>query len=83
MLGPPSSGKTSFVRQYIDKAFLDTYEVTVGFDFKVKKFKYGNKIIKLQIFDTAGTEMFQSIARNYYKKIVIDKKNRYLSKKLL
>ena len=68
MIGPPSSGKTSFIRRYIDKSFIDKYNVTVGFDFKSIKYQFGNKIINLQIWDTAGTEMFQSIAVNYYKK---------------
>ena len=68
MLGPPSSGKTSLVRRYIDKLFSEKYEVTVGLDFKYKKFNYKDYIIRLQIFDTAGTETFQSIAANYYKR---------------
>ena len=67
MLGPPNSGKTSIVRRYTDRFFSDKYDITIGFDFKVKEFKYGNKNIKLQIFDTAGTEIYQSITRNYYK----------------
>ena len=68
MIGPPSSGKTSFIRRYIDKSFIDKYNVTVGLDFKSIKYQFGNKIINLQIWDTAGTEMFQSIAVNYYRK---------------
>ena len=49
MIGPPSSGKTSFIRRYIDKSFIDKYNVTVGFDFKSIKYQFGNKIINLQI----------------------------------
>lgn len=66
MLGPPFSGKTCLIRRYIDRVFSDQYEVTVGFDYKNKKFHYKNHIINLQIFDTAGTENYQAIARNYY-----------------
>jgi small GTP-binding protein len=67
VIGPPSAGKSCLVARYIDKAFSDKYSMTVGFDFKVKKFKYNNKKVHLEIFDTAGTENYQSIARNYYR----------------
>ena len=66
MLGPSSSGTTCLVRRYIDRFFSEKYEITIGFDFKSKKFHYKNYIIKLLIFDIAGTENYQAIARNYY-----------------
>ena len=37
-------------------------------DFKIKIVKIFNKLIKLQIWDTAGPERFRSIAKSYCKK---------------
>ena len=67
VIGPPYAGKSCLVARYIDKTFSDKYGMTVGFDYKVKKFKFNNKKVHLEIFDTAGTENYQSIARNFYR----------------
>ena len=68
MIGPASSGKTSLVRRYVTKEFSEEYYVTVGLDYQVKKIQIGEKIINLSIWDTAGTEIFQSLTRSYYRK---------------
>ena len=61
LIGPAFSGKTSLIRQYLYKNFNDKYNVTIGFDFELKKIKIENKILKLNIWDTAGIELFQSL----------------------
>lgn len=45
MLGPAFSGKTCLVRRYTDRVFSGKYNVTIGLDYKIKKFYY--KIIYL------------------------------------
>ena len=67
MIGPANSGKTSLVKRYIFKKFSEDYSVTVGFDFQAKSLKIGKYNINLQIWDTAGTELFQSLASSYYR----------------
>lgn len=67
MIGPAYSGKTSLVRRYIFKEFSDNYNVTVGLDFQSKTIQMNGKCISLQIWDTAGTEMFQSLTASYYR----------------
>ena len=67
MIGPAGSGKTSLVRRYILKKFDETYNVTIGFDFSYQKLKIGKKEVGLQIWDTAGTELFQSLTSSYYR----------------
>lgn len=67
LIGPVYSGKSSLIRQYIYKQFNDKYNVTVGFDFDTKKIKIENQILKLQIWDTAGTELYQSLTSSFIR----------------
>ena len=68
MIGPAFSGKTSLVKRYVTKEFIKDYNVTVGLDFQTKKIQIGKNIVNLHIWDTAGTEIFQSLSRSYYRK---------------
>ena len=56
------------MRRYITKEFSEDYYVTVGLDYQIKKIEIGEKIVNLNIWDTAGTEIFQSLTRSYYRK---------------
>jgi len=67
LIGPFYSGKSSLIRQYIYKQFNDKYNVTVGFDFDTKKIKIENQILTLQIWDTAGTELYQSLTSSFIR----------------
>ena len=67
MIGPAFSGKTSLVERYVFKKFSDDYNITVGFDFQSKTIHMNGKCISLQIWDTAGTEMFQTLTASYYR----------------
>lgn len=40
---------------------------TIGIDFKIKKQRFDNYFIKLQIWDTAGQERFKNITNSFYK----------------
>ena len=67
IIGPANSGKTSIVRRYVDKKFNDDYKVTVGFDYMNKEITIGKKKVNIKLWDTAGTEMFQSLSSSYYR----------------
>ena len=41
--------------------------VRFGIDFKIKTLQIEDKLIKFQIWDTAGQECFKNITQNYYK----------------
>lgn len=41
--------------------------MTIGVEFGAKTIEINNKVIKIQIWDTAGQEAFQAITRTYYK----------------
>jgi Ras-related protein Rab-2A len=47
--------------------FVDDHEVTVGVEFGSLLVKIENIAFKLQIWDTAGQESFQSITKIFYR----------------
>ena len=53
--------------QFTEDKFREKHEITIGVEFASKTIELNNKLIKIQIWDTAGHEAFQSITRNYYK----------------
>ena len=67
VIGDPNIGKTSLIRRYVSNEFLEENESTIGLDFQSKKVQVtpNDKII-LKIWDTAGSEKFNSIAQNYF-----------------
>jgi len=66
-LGCASVGKTALLTRFCDDIFTDSYQSTIGIDFRIKTIKYGDQTIKIQIWDTAGQERYQSIASTHYK----------------
>ena len=64
LLGESGVGKTEFLLRFTDDNFISNH---IGVDFKIKIIDLENKIIKLQIWDTAGEDRFHSIIQNYFK----------------
>ena len=56
--------------QFTDDKFRDKHEITIGIEFASKTIELNNKLIKFQIWDTAGQENYRSITRAYYKNSV-------------
>merc|ERR1719421_1110183 len=72
MLGDTAVGKTSLLMQFCENKFDANFITTIGVDFKWKTFDRvgldGHKRrLRLQIWDTAGTERFQAITPTYYR----------------
>ena len=67
LIGSSGVGKSSILQRYIQKIFNTEYTCTIGVDFFMKSINIKDKIIKLQIWDTAGTEKFKSITTGYYR----------------
>ena len=67
VIGDANTGKTSLIRRYVSNEFLEDNESTIGLDFQSKKVQIApNDKIILKIWDTAGSEKFNSIAQNYF-----------------
>jgi len=54
IIGNSSVGKTCLLRRFSEGVYQDSNIPTIGIDFAVKKLTLDNKVIKIQIFDTAG-----------------------------
>lgn len=53
-VGDVGVGKTSLISRFITGQFNPYHEYTVGIEFGDKKITVNNRVIKLQIWDTAG-----------------------------
>jgi small GTP-binding protein len=70
LLGNQGSGKSSFIKRYMQKIFNKNFSNTIGVDFASKIFSVNNDIINdivVQFWDTAGQEIFYSITQLYYR----------------
>ena len=47
--------------------FIKNYKATVGIEFYCYNLKLNDKIIKLQIWDTCGQEVYKSLITNFYR----------------
>ena len=67
LLGDSDVGKSSLILRYTDETFNSKLVNSIGVDFKMKKKEIDGKVIKVQIWDTAGHERFRSITYSYYR----------------
>ena len=67
IIGESGVGKTCLLLRFTDDSFTANHLTTIGIDFKIKIINLDNKLIKLQIWDTAGEERFRTITKTYYK----------------
>ncbi|KAI0647496.1 P-loop containing nucleoside triphosphate hydrolase protein [Trametes meyenii] len=67
--GDAAVGKSSLLIRLTDQRFLANPDPTLGVEFgsKLITIPEENKIVKLQCWDTAGTESFRAITRSYYR----------------
>ena len=67
IIGESGVGKTCFLLRYAENSFVANHLLTIGIDFKIKVVEIEGKVIKLQIWDTAGQDRFRTITKTYYK----------------
>ena len=68
LLGDASVGKSCFLMRYTENTFQEIHMSTIGLDYKLKNVQLEDgKMVKIQIWDTAGQDRFRSITKNYYK----------------
>ena len=66
-IGDSSVGKSCLTTKAVKNEFEDYYQATVGFEFMTFNLKINDKIIKLQIWDTCGQEIYKSLISNFYR----------------
>ena len=67
VIGDSAIGKSCLMPRMCHNEFVDDHEVTVGVEFGSLMIKMENILFKLQIWDTAGQESFQSITKIFYR----------------
>jgi len=60
ILGDSGVGKTALMNQYVNKRFSASYKATIGADFLTKEVMIDEKLVTLQIWDTAGVHTVQA-----------------------
>jgi len=67
LIGDSGVGKSCLLVRFADDTYNSSYISTIGVDFKIKTFDIDNKIVKLQIWDTAGQDRFKAITTSFYR----------------
>ena len=67
LIGDSGVGKTNFLSQFVSNQFTPDSKTTLGIEFSTKIVQVGGKIIKVQLWDTAGHERYKTLTSNYYK----------------
>ncbi|XP_071773527.2 ras-related protein rab7 [Centroberyx gerrardi] len=67
LIGNSGVGKSSFMNRYVNHRFTNMYRATIGTDFLTKEVNIDGSTVVLQIWDTAGTERFQSLGTPLYR----------------
>ncbi len=70
VIGDSFVGKSCLTSRATKNVFYETFNTTVGFEFfnfNLKLIDKTEKLIKLQIWDTCGQEIYKSLVINFYR----------------
>lgn len=67
VIGDSYVGKSCLTSKGTKDIFDFGYNSTVGFEFTNFNIKFSNTIVKLQIWDTCGQEIYRSLVVNFYR----------------
>ena len=67
IIGDSGVGKSSLTLRATKNQFQDYYNATVGFEFFSQNIKMDDTIIRLQMWDTCGQEIYRSLISSFYK----------------
>ena len=86
VIGDSGVGKSCLTNRASKERFSSDYSPTLGFEFRTFSTNVENKIVKLQIWDTCGQEVYRSLITNFYRNshlamlvYSIDSKNSFVS----
>lgn len=61
ILGDSGVGKTSLMNQYVNQKFSNQYKATIGADFLTKEVMIDDRLVTMQIWDTAGQVCYDCV----------------------
>ncbi|CAH3153686.1 unnamed protein product [Porites evermanni] len=67
LIGDSGVGKTCIIFRFVENKFDSSFITTIGIDFKIRTVEIDGKKIKLQIWDTAGQDRFETITSTCYR----------------
>ena len=67
VIGDSGVGKSCLTNNAVKNIFNEAYNATVGFEFFTFNIKINDKVVKLQIWDTCGQELYRSLITNFYR----------------
>lgn len=67
VVGDAGVGKSCLTMRATKNLFDEQYNATVGFEFFTFNIKINDIVIKLQVWDTCGQEIYRSLIANFYR----------------
>lgn len=67
VIGDSGVGKSCLTLRATKNTFENNYNATVGFEFFTFNSKVEDKVVKLQVWDTCGQEIYRSLITNFYR----------------
>ena len=67
VIGDSGVGKSCLTTKAVKNNFEEYYQATVGFEFLTFNLKINEFVIKMQIWDTCGQEIYKSLISNFYR----------------
>lgn len=65
VIGEPSVGKTSLIRRFTSRPFIENYKCTIGVDFILHNTEYNYHQVDIQFWDIAGQEHSRTLSRSF------------------
>jgi small GTP-binding protein len=69
VIGDSGCGKSSLMWRFTDNNYTPTFISTIGVDFKTVVFDRQGKVVKMQLWDCAGQDRFQTIVASFFRGI--------------
>ena len=68
LVGDTGVGKTCIIQRYVNNDYKENVESTISstYTYKVVEYKQYKKSLSFDIWDTAGQELYRSLAKNFY-----------------
>jgi small GTP-binding protein len=67
IVGDSGVGKTSILFRFVNQTFQNEVPSTLGVEFMSKVIDIDSRTLEVQLWDTAGQELFRSVTRGYYR----------------
>jgi Ras-related protein Rab-2A len=67
IVGDPGVGKSCLVSRFHANHFNANHDITVGVTFSTERMQINNMQFKVQLWDTAGQELYRSMTKNYFR----------------